>query len=75
MSDTNQDLEKSVNDLIVELCTVLHKHGYQEVPVGALMRLMGVSDAKASDHDDQVMNLDNYFSVERHMPPPNTTFH
>ena len=75
-----QELEKSVRDLIVDLCGVLYHHGYQEVSVGALMRLIGVDPERAQAHDSNFINLHEHFSTHTPIPknqkiPPGTVFH
>jgi hypothetical protein len=54
-------LEQHLYDLILELCTVLYAHGYREVPMGAMMRMIGVNDTHAAEHDGAVFYLDEDF--------------
>lgn len=54
-------LEQYIHDLILEICTVLYNHGYQRVPMGAMMRLIGVDDQHAQNHDGQYFDLDEDF--------------
>jgi hypothetical protein len=61
MSDDKQ-LEDAMRDLILEVCEVLHARGYDEVPVGAMMRLIGVSEERARDHDQEFFALDEEFA-------------
>lgn len=60
MLDYDQ-LEDTVRELIVDLCEVLYHRGYREVPVGAMMRLVGVNNSKASEHDNEYFALDEDF--------------
>lgn len=55
------ELEKELRDLIVDLCEVLYQRGYRTVPVGAVMRLIGVSAENAAKHDNDMFNLDRDF--------------
>jgi hypothetical protein len=88
MLDTST-LEEKVQDLIVDICKTLYQHGFREVPVGAIMRLIGVENTTANQHDEEYFQLDNDFeallkenekqaeyqrSVQA-VPPPGTTFH
>jgi hypothetical protein len=60
MSDTDQ-LEQTVRDLIIDICEVLYNNGYREVPIGAMMRLVGVNTESASKHDNEYFALDDEF--------------
>lgn len=60
MPDDNQ-LEDAMRDLILEVCEVLYARGYDEVPVGAMMRLIGVSEERARTHDQEYFALDEEF--------------
>ncbi len=55
------EFEKSVKRLILELCEVMHKNGYDKVNIGAVMRLVGVNDESAREHDCEYMMLDADF--------------
>lgn len=54
-------LEEHVYDLILDLCTVLYNNGYRAVPLGAMMRIIGVADEYAAEHDHEVFELDEEF--------------
>jgi len=56
-------LEEKVQDIIVDICKTLYFHGYREVPVGAMMRLIGVEDATAATHDGEYFRLDEEFEA------------
>jgi len=60
MSDDKQ-LEDAMRDLILEVCEVLYARGISEVPVGAMMRLIGVNDERARAHDLDYFALDEEF--------------
>ena len=84
-------LEETVQNLIVDICKTLYLHGYREVPLGAIMRLIGVADSVATEHDNEFFRLDGEFEelmqedeeFEKEMqekmanavPPPGTIFH
>lgn len=75
-----QSLEQSLRLLIVDLCRVLHSHGYQEISVGALMRVIGVEESRACEHDTVLIDLTEHFATpgwqhSNQEVPPNTTFH
>lgn len=60
MLDDDQ-LEITVRDLIIDLCEVLYHQGYREVPIGAMMRLVGVGNESAAKHDNEYFALDEDF--------------
>jgi len=56
-------LEDAVQDLIIDLCEILYKRGYRTVPIGGLMRLIGVNADHAAEHDTEIFTLDGDFEV------------
>ena len=47
--------EEAVKDLVVNICLVLADFGVTEVHVGGLMRLVGIDEKLAAEHDDELM--------------------
>jgi hypothetical protein len=84
MQEDNQN-EHMIRNTIMELCAVLYNHGYTQVPIGSLMRLLGVDSDRASLHDHEWFNLDDEFaSLYSHSEssqqsqigaPPDATLH
>lgn len=86
-----ENFEENVQDLIVDLCKTLYLHGYREVPLGAIMRLIGVEETLAVEHDNEFFRLDGEFEeliqedeefkkevyeeMSNLVPPPGTVFH
>jgi hypothetical protein len=78
-------LEDAVQDLIIDLCEILYKRGYRTVPIGGLMRLIGVNADHAAEHDTEIFTLDGDFELllkakqeEQNIPrspPPGATLH
>ena len=58
----NEEIEQEVRMLMYELMMVLYRHGITEVHVGGLMRVLGVNDDSASEHDDEMVILDEKFA-------------
>ena len=56
-----EDLEESVRSIVIDICAVMHRYGYTEVSVGAILRLMGVDSDSAVAHDDELLVLDENF--------------
>ena len=71
MLDDDQ-LEHHIRELIIDICAVLHSRGYEMVPVGAMMRLVGVGDDRARNHDQEYFALDQGFEelLEQRKKPP-----
>ena len=63
MQSKPDPLEDEVQDLIIDLCEILYKRGYRTVPIGAIMRLIGVADERAAEHDNEIFSLDNDFEL------------
>ena len=40
--DDEQLLEETIQDIMIDICEVMYNHGYKEVPIGPIMRLIGV---------------------------------
>jgi len=57
-----EEMEQEVRVLMYELMMVLYQHGIREVHVGGMMRLLGVNNASSSDHDDEMVILDDKFA-------------
>ena len=57
----NLDIDQAVRLAILNLCVILHDCGITEVHVGGIMRILGVPDSLALEHDDERIILDNEF--------------
>ena len=75
-------MPSEIADIIVKLCLVLHSYGYQQVPIGPMMRLLGVDEEKAQQHDHEYFELDSDFlnfmeqqKISTQAPPPGTILH
>ncbi len=56
------EIEQEVRLLMYELMLVLYQHGVRKVHVGGMMRLLGVPNQNAQDHDDEMVILDDKFA-------------
>ena len=56
------NIEETVKVLIMEVMMVLYKYNIKEIHVGALMRLIGVTEEVAIESDDERIVLDEKFS-------------
>lgn len=55
-------LEENLHRLIVDICRVMYDNGYESLSVGAVMRLIGVGEERASQHDTEFIDLAEYFT-------------
>ena len=58
---TDLDLDQTMRVALMNLMVVLYQCGITEIHIGGLMRILGVSDATASLHDDERVLLDDKF--------------
>ncbi len=81
---SDDDIHDSVKAAMFDVLAVLYEHGIRVVHVGAIMRLLGVSDEVAAQHDDERVELDEDFGAHAKAlnnnnndikVPPGTTFH
>lgn len=54
--------ENDIASVVIDVCATLYHNGIDYVHVGGLMRLLGVSDEQATQHDDVYFQLDNDFA-------------
>ena len=76
--------EETVRDLVVNICWVLQEYGITEVHVGGLMRLVGIEEELAAEHDGEVMVITDIKQTEKkpgekneiiEQAPPGTILH
>ena len=76
--------EEAVRDLVVNICLVLSDFGITEVHVGGLMRLVGIEEELAAQHDDELMVITDIKQLQKQageeseiieVLPPGTTVH
>ena len=76
--------EEAVKDLVVNICLVLADFGITEVHVGGLMRLVGIDEELAAEHDDELMVITDIQQLQKsaddvseivEVRPPDTTLH
>ena len=54
--------ENDIADVVIDVCATLYHNGIDYVHVGGLMRLLGISDEEATQHDDMYFQLDDDFA-------------
>ena len=80
MLTDEQSLDQHVKALMFDLMLILYTYGIKEVNLGALMRILGVSEEKAREHDDEAVELTDEFAkyvkeARDTKRPDNTTLH
>jgi hypothetical protein len=56
------ELETQIRNLVTEIMVVMYEHGLREVHMGGMMRMLGIDNATASVHDDEVVILTDEFA-------------
>jgi len=56
------ELDDHVRALITDLMIVMYEHGVREVHMGGMMRMLGVDNDTAAEHDDEVVVLNEEFA-------------
>jgi hypothetical protein len=56
------ELETHIRNLVTEIMVVMYEHGLREVHMGGMMRMLGIDNATASVHDDEVVILTDEFA-------------
>lgn len=79
--EDEKDQEWQARKLIMDIMLVLQKHGINQIHMGGLMRLIGVSNERAATQDDDIIELDEkftkYIKALNSLPDesPNKTLH
>ena len=61
MTEDNK-LDLKVKYLMFDLMLVLYQYGITEVNVGGLMRMLGVKESTAAEHDNEAVELTDEFA-------------
>lgn len=54
-------IHQRIKNIMLDVMAVLYDNGIKNVHMGAMMRLLGVDDSKASEHDSEIIELDEKF--------------
>ena len=57
----NLEVDQAIRLAILNLMLVLYDCGIKQIHVGGIMRIMGVPDEIAAEHDDERVYLDDEF--------------
>ena len=61
MLEPDEYLHERIQSVMLEVMGVLYGNNITLVHMGAMMRLLGVPDAKAAQHDNEMLELDEKF--------------
>ena len=57
----NDDLHARIKNIMIDVMAVLYENNIRQVHMGAMLRLLGVTDSAAQAHDDEIIELDENF--------------
>lgn len=60
--DETDPLYQYIRTVMLEVMAVLWANGQKELHVGGMMRLLGVPEDTAAQHDDERINIDENFA-------------
>ena len=63
MLEPDEYLHERIQSVMLEVMGVLYGNNITMVHMGAMMRLLGVPDAKAAEHDNEMLELDEKFGA------------
>jgi len=63
MLEQDEFLHERIKTVMLDVMAVLYDNGIKLVHMGAMMRLLGVDDVKASEHDNEMIELDEKFGA------------
>ena len=55
-------LYEYVRTVMLEVMAVLYANGHRQLHVGAMMRLIGVNEEQAAEHDEERIDIDESFA-------------
>lgn len=54
-------IHERIKNIMLDVMAVLYDNGIKNVHMGAMMRLLGVDDNKAAEHDSEILEMDEKF--------------
>jgi len=84
MLEQDEILHERIKTIMLEIMAVLYANGINNIRMGAMMRLLGVDDTKAAEHDGEIIEVDEKFgamlsklnkNIEPVEVPKGTIFH
>ena len=56
-------IHNRIKNIMLDVMAVLYDNGIKTVHMGAMMRLLGVNDNKAAEHDSEIIEMDEKFGT------------
>jgi hypothetical protein len=63
MLNSDELLHDRIQTVMLEVMGVLYDNNITHIHMGAMMRLLGVPDHKAAEHDNELIELDEKFGT------------
>ena len=63
MLKPDEYLHERIQTVMLEVMAVLYDNNINLVHMGAMMRLLGVPDIKAAEHDNEMLEMDEKFGA------------
>jgi hypothetical protein len=63
MLEPDETLHERIQSVMLAVMGVLYHNNITRVHMGAMMRLLGVPDVKAAEHDNEMVELDENFGA------------
>jgi len=63
MLEIDEHIHERVQTAMLEIMGVLYGNNITLVHMGAMMRLLGVPDSKAAEHDNEMLEMDEKFGT------------
>jgi hypothetical protein len=63
MLEPDEYLHERIQTVMLEVMGVLYGNNITLIHMGAMMRLLGVPDVKAAEHDNEMLELDEKFGT------------
>jgi hypothetical protein len=63
MLEIDEHIHERVQTAMLEIMAVLYGNNITLVHMGAMMRLLGVPDSKAAEHDNEMLEMDEKFGT------------
>ena len=57
----NKDIDETMRVALMNLMVVLYDCGIEQVHIGGLMRILGIDNKVAANHDDELIVVDEKF--------------
>jgi hypothetical protein len=75
----DDQIEQEVKATLLNLMYILYQSGIDRIHLGGLMRIMGIENEQAAEHDDEIIEMNpkfvKYIESINEPAPPGSTLH